>query len=441
MIKLSSAQAIALREASMGEHHYAVNTAKGQTVKAMERMGLVVPGSRLLTNRGVVAMHGVQAHIGPVSKGVSVMGCDLGDAEELFWIPAPTQVESDVRADWEREAESNVIIDEPYWASNGPIIDQLDSIPSECYYACGEAVTAVWFDSVGNVEGACAAHVVEINANGYHSTNLPVEVKRPVHVPLVGVRQSRPGWQGLEHIHASGCADIRKEMQRYGQSADNTFRYSDTCTIADLVSSNWADVASDTYGNDVMTSAAAWRDMVEWSSDDTSGLKIMPCAKGLDAGTCPAGTLYRSSQGWVMVSPQSGTVECTECGTHIMVDDVTVPSQCEDECDYGFAETDAEPSSDPDMYAVGEALGKSLPVIVPCDAPMVDTVTDTYTVEAHLAIDVDGVRVDLGWHTFTIENGSEKSIPALYGERHGEWKRPGAANWSSVIVVLEQDIY
>lgn len=176
MIKLSSAQAIALREASMGEHHYAVSTAKGQTVKAMERMGLVVPGSRLLTNRGVVAMNGVRAHEGSIAKGVSVIGCDLGDAEELFWIPAPTQVESDVRADWEREESSNVVIDEPYWAFNGPILAQLDYVPRECYYACGEAVTAVWFDIVGNVEGACAAHVIEINANGYHSTNLPVEI-------------------------------------------------------------------------------------------------------------------------------------------------------------------------------------------------------------------------------------------------------------------------
>lgn len=59
------------------------------------------------------------------------------------------------------------------------------------------------------------------------------------------------------------------------------------------------------------------------------------------------------------------------------------------------------------------------------------------TVECDLSIRVDGIMINLGWHTFTL--GAEESIlrrvPELYGEEHGEWRRPGAADWASVIVV------
>jgi hypothetical protein len=74
-------------------------------------------------------------------------------------------------------------------------------------------------------------------------------------------------------------------------------------------------------------------------------------------------------------------------------------------------------------------------------APMEDTMDMPLVVSAILRIDIDGVSIPLGCHTFTIPFGNEKSIPTLYGEMHGEWKRPGEPDWDSLITVVESETY
>lgn len=59
------------------------------------------------------------------------------------------------------------------------------------------------------------------------------------------------------------------------------------------------------------------------------------------------------------------------------------------------------------------------------------------TVECSLSIKVDGIMINLGWHTFTLSESESvlRTVPELYGARNGEWRRPGNADWASVIVV------
>lgn len=154
-IKLSAAQAKALRDAEIIGNMYVIK-AHAATVKALRNLGMVERETFCLTVAGAVARTGLEGM--NLSRGTSVYPYDLGDAEELFVIPSVSDVPSDVRADWEREQESNVIIDEPYWASNGPLLETLDSVPSECYWGCSNPVTHAFTDYVGRTEGVCGAH-------------------------------------------------------------------------------------------------------------------------------------------------------------------------------------------------------------------------------------------------------------------------------------------
>lgn len=70
-----------------------------------------------------------------------------------------------------------------------------------------------------------------------------------------------------------------------------------------------------------------------------------------------------------------------------------------------------------------------------------DTSAMPVNVSAHLVIDVNGASIDLGWHTFIVQPFKEKSIATLYGERHGEWKRPTAPDWDSIITVVDTETY
>jgi hypothetical protein len=72
------------------------------------------------------------------------------------------------------------------------------------------------------------------------------------------------------------------------------------------------------------------------------------------------------------------------------------------------------------------------------ETPMEDTMNAPEMVEARLSIEVDGITVDLGFHTFEIPPLCEKSIATLYGEKYGEWKRPGIVEWDDVLTVTEQ---
>jgi hypothetical protein len=61
------------------------------------------------------------------------------------------------------------------------------------------------------------------------------------------------------------------------------------------------------------------------------------------------------------------------------------------------------------------------------------------TQEYHLSVTVEaGVRVDLGWHTFTVNAShvdDDELIAELYGERHGSGSPRGG--WASIITVMD----
>lgn len=75
------------------------------------------------------------------------------------------------------------------------------------------------------------------------------------------------------------------------------------------------------------------------------------------------------------------------------------------------------------------------------DEPLEDTMSQPMIVEALLSIEIDGIAVNLGWHSFVVPPLCEKSIASLYGEMHGEWKRPGEPDWDSVIIIEDSETY
>lgn len=252
-----------------------------------------------------------------------------------------------------------------------------------------------------------------------YALSLEIQAEEENNTRYVGVKQNVPGFQGVEHVHIAGCRDIAREMKRWGQKETDTFSYYAGITYADLTFDNWGDIASDNYA-DPYNEREAWLDMLSWMNDDLSGVKIMPCAQKMELGDTPFGPIVRDGAYYTIEespieeSPvsepisQSGVTDCTECGAHIMVNDITVPSQCEDGC--------PEDTRTPE--------------------DMADTMTAPLTIEAQLSVVVDGVTIDLGWHEFTLSAGqTEHDIPAMYGEKNGTWSRPGAPDWASVITV------
>lgn len=301
-----------------------------------------------------------------------------------------------------------------------------------------------------------------------HKANNPMTENAPA-VPskgYVGVRQNVPGFQGVEHVHAEGCRDIAREMKRWGQKKSDTFPYASTETYATITFENWADIASDNYA-DPFNERAAWDDMLSWMQDDHSGIRIMPCASSLPLGETPFGPIAHMENGYVIIEPvtQSGVAPCAcgECFDDTMHSDLSKPELC-DACqeagcwnaqdDMGgtcqraaletFTQTcltcgEVKPSdsewNEKVVYCADcTAAGKHLDTRSSED--MADTMTTPVHVEVSLSLMVDGIMVNLGWHTFTLNGGqTEYDIPAMYGERHGEWKRPGKADWASVITV------
>ena len=142
-LKITAAQIIALRSATMRDNgSYELTTAKGQTVNALTRSGILVSGTRFLTVQGVSVMHAV-SHVSVIaSKGHTTYVSDSPESLEMFTLP-------------ERESETVEIQgDEP--ANWTP--DFLSQGARECYFACGSDVVAVWVTDEGRTEGVCEAH-------------------------------------------------------------------------------------------------------------------------------------------------------------------------------------------------------------------------------------------------------------------------------------------
>lgn len=330
-VKLSNAQVLALRSVQHNADGRAyVTEGKTQTLNSLRRMGILFGDGSTLTRQGLSASQACDNPSMRNGKLYAVVNLSETYTATQEYIAEVSEVPM---ADWEREImENGTVAPSPRLLG---VMMHDGTYRGLCSAGSVSDYSKTIYSGTADAEAMCAncGRTMESCADASESM-----ASSPSYV---GVRQSRPGWQGVEHIHAEGCRDIAREMRRFGQAETDTFTYVPGTTVADLIASNWADVASDTYGNNVMGSADAWRDMVEWSTDDTSGLKIMACAKDMAEDECVAGTVSRSSQGWVMITPRTGVTDCSECGEHIMSDDLSIPAQCEDGCDMGEADMSA----------------------------------------------------------------------------------------------------
>lgn len=451
-ITLSASQCIALREAKITDAQtYTLDSAKGQTLNALRRMGMVMPETRELTVAGAVARMSVVSDPSPISKGRKHVAYDLGDADALFVIPSVVETDNGVMADWERDMEeSRELVTPKNVSTPGHPFVGVKMYDGTFRGMCsvGSVSThmgSVYGDTAESME-LCATCENTLdrcaNLTNYreqeereHMEAAPVDVLAEsiatMREPYVGVRQGRKGFTAVEHIHAPGCGDIAKELKRF---RGDTFDYAASMTLADIIAANWADVASDEYGDDVMGSADAWRDMVGWMRDAHSGVKIMACAKDMIGGECPAGEIFRASDGFPRIKPRTGVVDCADCGEHIMSDDMSIPATCEGGCT-------VENVNGPWIDPVCGCERWADPSEVPCPdhtvtAPVEDMEAPTLTTyEVRLSVEVDGIKINLGWHTFTVADVT--MIPDAYGAANGEWSRPGTPDWASIITVDE----
>lgn len=100
-VKITAAQIIALRSATMRDNgSYELTTAKGQTVNALTRMGIVVSGTRFLTVQGVSVMHSVRDVSVIASKGHTTYVSDSPESLELFTLPARESDTVEIQGDY-----------------------------------------------------------------------------------------------------------------------------------------------------------------------------------------------------------------------------------------------------------------------------------------------------------------------------------------------------
>lgn len=278
-LKITAAQIIALRSATMRDNgSYELTTAKGQTVNALTRMGVVVSGTRFLTVQGVSVMHAVSDVSVIASKGHTTYVSNSPESLEMFTLP-------------ERESESVEIQgDSPEtWAP-----DFLAVGARECYFGCGSAVAAVFVTHVGVTEGLCVAHRDRVEGATYELPTVTPEephtdaesVSESEFVPMdrtgdgitsvltVAVIQNTPGMAGVTHYHTPGCRDIQKEMRKYGQRPSDAFE-NGFDTVAEILEFEFGDIASD---NADSYTPEWWAEIFyNATGDEFGGVKIMPC--------------------------------------------------------------------------------------------------------------------------------------------------------------------
>ena len=101
-LKITAAQIIALRSATMRDNgSYELTTAKGQTVNALTRVGILVSGTRFLTVQGVSVMHSVRDVSVIASKGHTTYVSDSPESLELFTLPARESNTVTIQGEWE----------------------------------------------------------------------------------------------------------------------------------------------------------------------------------------------------------------------------------------------------------------------------------------------------------------------------------------------------
>lgn len=278
-IKVTAAQIIALRSATMRDNgSYELTTAKGQTVNALTRVGILVSGTRFLTVQGVSVMHAVSDVSVIASKGHTTYVSDSPESLEMFTLP-------------ERESESVEIQgEEPNnWAPDFNAVGA-----RECFFGCGTSPVVVFVTHVGVTEGLCEAHRDRVEGATYELPTVTPEerqtdaesVSESEFVPMdrtgdgitsvmtVAVVQNTPGMSGVTHYHAPECRDIQKEMRKYGQRArdahENGFD-----SVAEILEFEFGDIASD---NADSNTPEWWSEIFYNATGDAhGGVKIMPC--------------------------------------------------------------------------------------------------------------------------------------------------------------------
>lgn len=326
-VKITSAQIIALREASMSDDGmYALTTAKGQTINALVRAGIVVEGCRLLTVQGVSVMHTVRNVEIIASKGHTVYVSDSPESLETFTLAPVSEGVEESATNATGDAENGAQSLECTCAPNGdnswcakhypaPVIadgmdirfprvtiqgaEGFDMVPNmsaltgECFFGCGRPVTGMFTDYVGKTEGVCDFDRAGL---GDHITVIPVDPSvwggaSETGVATVCVIQNTPGMNGRSHYHAPGCRDVAREMKHWGQKSGDVMEatFSDVVEILEFeygdISANEFEIGSADYWADILHNATIDADMV-----NGFGVKVMPCLD-IPAGRTPNGPL------------------------------------------------------------------------------------------------------------------------------------------------------
>lgn len=369
MIKLTTTQAKALLNA-FPESSYATggNTGAVQlcgdvrksTRGALIRMGMVVPSGLYLTVRGHRAVIAVQEAVN--TQNVYTQGCkiDLPTAEDdsdLYDVNAGVQSVIDHMATLDRAraaAETEPMIPDAVADTSVMIAETLGSVvvegvdPSEfapdflasgaaeCYFTsstCVGPVVAVFVDYVGRTEGVCVAHRERVEGTTHELPTVPVvEAQTPTQrlinairegeMPTACVVQNTPGMNGVNHYHSPACADVKREMRKWGQTRDDVMHqtFSD---VASILAFEYGDIASD---SEVSGTPEWWTEViinarVDQSTEYGMGVRVMPCLSRLPMGMAGVQELAMVKGMYTLVNVLENR-KCYVCQTH---GDVSMP--------------------------------------------------------------------------------------------------------------------
>ena len=400
-LKITGAQIIAMREATMREDgSYELTTAKGQTVNALIRAGVVVDGTRSLTVQGVSVRHSVCDVSVIASKGYATSVSDDVNSLALFTLPPVV------------EDAPTAVVEPSVTVTDIPAVDP-SAVPSECYYGCGRPVTGAFADYVGRTEGVC-----DLDRSKLDASTLVVPVDPAVwggkgdNVATVCVIQNTPGMNGRSHYHAPGCRDVAREMKHWGQSQSDVMEaaFSD---VAEILAFEYGDIASDSTesGTREWWAEIMYNATIDAGDINGFGVKVMPCL------SIPAGRVGDSPL-------------------------VTKDGFYRAGFDAPSAEKVAEIRAEIDAHTCDE---KDCVTCIVRDMNREDDATDAgfvetmVTKEYELSVIVDestGASVSLGWVTLEMNSAQATDydrVAEAYGKAHGTGTpRHG---WASIITV------
>lgn len=239
---------------------------------------------------------------------------------------------------------------------------------TECYFGCGIAPVAVFVDYVGVTNGLCASHRVRVENEGTKTYDIPAPVVNDAQtdtesvsptlamvraiqggaIPVAGVIQDRPGNVGITHYHSAACADVTREMKRWGQSESDVIRFPFS-SVAEIIEFEFSDVEN---GN--------WADMMAHATD---AIRIMPCLSNLPAGRTDNGPLviqggfFREGFDRKPVADDGGfteTLVTKEYHLSVCVDEITGAS-----VDLGWVALTMNTAQAHDSDRIADAYGKA----------------------------------------------------------------------------------